>query len=255
MESVWQEVRYKPNHVTKMMTITEFIDHYREAFGAAVPLPVAFGYSHTPATAVKKVPRCMIGAISKVREGESLTLSAENVTCGGGGLYTAFAPMPDRVPAFVSETEHYKQTKEMVVDYVESLEIRITDKPYLNFVRIDCLETWDGIEGLLFFATPDMLSGLCSWAFFDNNAPDAVCTRFASGCGSIVAMAVQANRQGARSCFIGMLDPSARLLVPRDELTFVIPASRLPEMLQTMTDSALYCKAYSLVRRRLNGEI
>ena len=87
------------------MTIQKFITGYKEAFGEGVPLPVAFGYSDKAATEVRKIPRCMVGAIRKVCDGETLTLSAGNVLCGGGGLYTAFAPMPDRVPVFVSETE------------------------------------------------------------------------------------------------------------------------------------------------------
>lgn len=237
------------------MTIQEFITLYREAFGESVPLPIAFGYSDNPATEVRKIPRCMIGAIRKVCGGEALTLSAENVLCGGGSLYTAFASMPERVPVFVSETEHYKQTKEQVREYIDRLDIRLSDKPYLNFVRMDRLESMDDVEGILFFATPDVLSGLCSWAFYDNNDDDAVCTRFASGCCSIVTFAAKENERGGRSCFIGLLDPSARPLVPKDELTFTIPACRFKEMTETMKQSALFQKAYSIVRKRINGEI
>lgn len=235
--------------------IQTFLKRYREAFGEAVPFPIAFGYSQTPAAEVKKVPRCMIGAIRKVCEGEPLTLCAENVLCGGGSLYTAFAPMQERIPVFVSETEHYKQTKEQVKDYIDRLDIHLTEKPYLNFVRMDRLADFGSVDGILFFATPDMLSGLCTWAFFDNDADDAVCTRFASGCCSIVAFAVQENRRGGRSCFLGMLDPSARPLVPANELTFTIPMSRFREMVQTMEHSALFQKAYSIVRKRMNGEL
>ena len=79
--------------------------------------------------------------------------------------------MPEHVPGFVSLKEKYKKTPEMVVDYVKGLEMERATKPYLNFVRIDKAESWDGVEGLLFYATPDMLSGLCGWAFFDNNEP------------------------------------------------------------------------------------
>lgn len=235
--------------------IQTFLKRYREAFGEAVPYPIAFGYSDIPAVEGKKVPRCMIGAIRRVCEGEPLTLCAENVLCGGGSLYTAFAPMQERIPGFVSETEHYKRTKEQVKAYIDRLDIRLTEKPYLNFIRMDKLADLDSVEGILFFATPDMLSGLCSWAFFDNDADDAVCTRFASGCCSIVTFAVQENRRGGRSCFLGMLDPSARPLVPADELSFTIPMSRFREMLQTMEHSALFQKAYSIVRKRMNGEL
>ena len=235
--------------------IQTFLHQYREAFGDAAPLPVAFGYSHTPATEPRKIPRCLIGAVRKVCGGEPLTLNAGNVLCGGGSLYTAFAPMQERIPVFVSETEHYKQTPEQVKEYIRQLNIRLTEKPYLNFVRMDRLSTLDEVEGILFFATPDLLSGLCSWAFYDNDADNAVCARFASGCCSIVTFAVQENRRQGRSCFIGVLDPSARPLVPANELTFVIPTHRFREMAQTMEHSALFRKAYSIVKKRINGEI
>ena len=234
------------------MTISEFIESYREAFGDAAPLPVSLAYGATPAAEVKSVPKCMIGAVSKVRYGDSLTLCADNVLCGGGALYTAFRPMPERVPVFVSEVEHYKKTKEMVKDYVDSLGITLSDKPYLNFVRVDKLSSWDDAEALIFFATPDMLSGLCTWAFYDNNDSDAVTTLFASGCASIITFAVNENRSCGRRCFLGMLDPSARPLVPENELTFTIPMSRFKEMLDTMNDSALYQKAFSALKRRIN---
>ena len=163
--------------------------------------------------------------------------------------------MPERVPVFVSEVEHYKQTPGQVREYVDRLDIQLTEKPYLNFTRLDQLDSLEGVEGILFFATPDVLSGLCSWAFYDNNADDAVCAKFGSGCCSIVTFASKENAQGGRRCFLGMLDPSARPLVPKDELTFTIPACRFKEMMDTMEQSALFQKAYSIVRKRINGEI
>ena len=72
------------------MEVREFVAKYKEAFGDAAPLPIAFGYSNQPAAEIKRLPKCLVGAISKVRGGESLTLAEENVICGGGGLYTAF---------------------------------------------------------------------------------------------------------------------------------------------------------------------
>lgn len=237
------------------MTPQEFVLRFREAFGEAALLPIALWYGDAAVNAESRVPRCMIGAIRKVCEGNSLTLTAENVMCGGGGLYTAFRPMEERVPLFVSETEHYKQSPEQVRTYVESLEIELSKKPYLNFVSVDELDSWEGIEAVVFFATPDILSGLCTWAFYDNDAEDAITTKFASGCAAIVTFATVENRKGGRRCFLGMFDPSARPLVPKNELSFVVPMSRFREMLQTMPDSALYQKAFSVVRRRINGEI
>lgn len=163
------------------MTPQQFTAQFREAFGEAAELPIAIWYDTTAAASYCRVPRCMIGAIRKVCNGESLTLTAESVQCGGGALYTAFRPMPERVPLFVSETEHYKCTPEMVCDYIAGLGIELTDKPFLNFVRVDKLKSWEGVESVLFFATPDILSGLCTWAFYDSNAADTVVTPLCFG--------------------------------------------------------------------------
>ena len=122
-------------------------------------------------------------------------------------------------------------------------------------MRLDTLESLDGVGGVLFFATPDVLSGLCSWAFYDTNSDDAVSVRFSSGCCSIVTFAAKENAEGGRRCFIGMLDPSARPLIPKEELTFTVPMCRFRELTGTMEQSALFQKAWSVVRRRINGEI
>ncbi len=237
------------------MTPQKFIKKFREAFGDAAPMPIAFWYGDSAVNSDSRVPRCMIGAIRKVCDGNPLTLTAENVQCGGGRLYTAFRPMFEGVPVFVSKIEHYKQTPEQVKEYVDCLDIVITDKPYLNFLSVDKLDSWEGVEAVVFFAAPDVLSGLCTWTFFDNDAEDAVVTKFASGCAAVVSFATVENRKSGRRCFLGMFDPSARPLVPKNELTFAVPMSRFKEMLTTMSDSALYQKAFSVVRRRINGEI
>ena len=122
-------------------------------------------------------------------------------------------------------------------------------------MRVDQLDSWEGVEAVVFFATPDVLSGLCSWAFFDNDAEDAVVTKFASGCAAVVSFATVENRKGGRRCFLGMCDPSARPLVPKDELSFAVPMSRFSEMLRTMPHSALFEHAFSVIRRRIDGQI
>lgn len=46
--------------------IQTFLQKYREAFGDVALLPIAFGYGHTPVAEIRKIPRCMIGAIRRV---------------------------------------------------------------------------------------------------------------------------------------------------------------------------------------------
>ena len=156
------------------MDTQHFIQDYREAFGPKVALPLLFGYSDQPVAATEKIGGCFFKGLQAARDGMPVSLSAEVIGCGGGKLYTGFSDMPEHVPGFVSLKEKYKKTPEMVAEYVNGLGMKRAEKKYLNFVRIDKAETFDGFEGILFYATPDMLSGLSGWAFYDTNADDAI---------------------------------------------------------------------------------
>ena len=163
------------------MDIQTFISKYRQAFGETAELPLLFYYDNEPVADTEKINGCFFKGMDAARKGEGLSLSAETIGCGGGKLYTAFAPMPEHVPGFVSQKERYKASPEDVIECIERLDIRPAAKKYLNFIRIDRVESFEPMEGILFFATPDMLSGLATWAFFDNNADDAVSCIFGSG--------------------------------------------------------------------------
>ena len=234
------------------MELNEFLACYREAFGEKAHLPLLFGYSDTPVAQTAKIGGCFFKGLQMVREGTPVSLNADVIGCGGGKLYTGFSDMPERVPNFVSLTEKYKQTPEMVADYVKSLEMPRATKGFLNFIRMDQFKSFDGYEGVMFFATPDMLSGLCGWAFYDTNEPDAVVARFGSGCSTVVSMTFVENARKGHRCFLGLFDPSVRPWVGKDELSLTIPMSRFTVMLGTMRECFLFgSHAWERVKARM----
>ena len=234
------------------MELKEFIESYREAFGENAQLPLLFGYSDTSVAQTAKIGGCFFKGLQAAREGTPISLSVEVIGCGGGKLYTGFTDMPAHVPNYVSITEKYKQTPEMVADYVKRLEIPHATKPYLNFVRIDKAESFEGFEGVMFYATPDMLAGLCGWAFYDTNEPDAVMAQFGSGCSTVVSMTMVENARGGYRCFLGLLDPSVRPWVGPNELSFTIPMSRFTAMMDTMRQCFLFgSHAWEKLKARL----
>ena len=234
------------------MNIQEFITNYHEAFGRNAPLPLLFGYFDKPIADTKKIGGCFFKGLQAAREGTPVSLSADVIGCGGGKFYTGFTDMPEHVPGFVSLKEKYKKTPEMVVKYVNSLGMRRAEGPFLNFVRIDKAESFDGFEGIMFYATPDMLSGLCGWAFYDSNEPDAVVSQFGSGCSTVVSMTIAENNRKGHRCFLGLLDPSVRPWAGENELSFTIPLSRFFPMMETMRDTFLFgSHAWEKIKQRL----
>lgn len=234
------------------MDIHTFITNYQEAFGKHAELPIAFWYSDQAEAPAEKVNGCLFKCMKQVRGGKIVSLNAETITCGGGKLYTGFTDMPERVPGFVSLKEKYKRTPEMVIDFIKEIQVPRTDKAYLHFARIDQISSFDKAEGIFFLATPDMLSGLATWAYFDNNAPDAVASPFGSGCCSIITQAVVENKRQGRRTFLGFFDPSVRPYFEADLLSFTIPMSRFKEMYHTMRESCLFdTHAWGKIKERI----
>ena len=208
------------------MQTGEFVAAFREAFGPVPELPLLFRYTDEPLRPAAKAGGCFFKALAEARDGRPVGLNASNIGCGGGKFYTGFSPMPEFVPQFVSLKERYKQTPEMVLEFIAALDLR---------------------------PAPDVLAGLVTWAGFDNDAPDAVAAPFGSGCSTVVSQAVRENRNGGHRCFLGLFHPSVRPWVGADELCFVIPMSRFAGMCGTMRASCLFgTHAWDKVRERIN---
>lgn len=236
------------------MEIRTFIENYREAFGSKAELPLVFWYSDQAVAETGKINGCLFKCLDEVRAGNSVSLNAVTIGCGGGQFYTGFIEFPERIPGFVSLKERYKQTPAMVSEFVQELGVPRATKAYLHFARIDKVDSFDELEGVLFLATPDVLSGLTTWAYFDNNASDAVASIFGSGCSAVVTQAVVENRKQGRRTFIGFFDPSVRPYVEPDILSFVIPMVRFKEMYHTMRDSCLFgTHAWGKIQSRMDS--
>lgn len=215
-----------------------FIENYRTAFGD-YELPVGFWYTDQPIRISEKTKGCFIKDLKPAREGDVISFSIDTISCAGGKVYTGFTPLQAFIPDFVSTKECYKETPEMVRAFVRELEIPDKSAKYLNFVSIDKVENFDQLEGIIFFATPDVLSGLVSWTLYDTNRPDAVSVPFGSGCSSIIAQTILENKNNGYRAFLGMFDPSVRTHLESNILSLAIPMSRFKTMYHTIGLSCL----------------
>lgn len=179
------------------MNPSEFIAEYRECFGASVPLPLAVVYADKPLSEPWNIAGCMFKQFHRAYKGETVTFDAESLTCGGGKLYTGLGPVQERIYDFVSKVEKYKQSPELVRGYITALNPRLSEKPYLNIVPVGNLDNFDEIEGLIFFVTPDVLSGLFAWANYDSSDLNAVMSPWGSGCASAITTMVNETAQAA----------------------------------------------------------
>jgi uncharacterized protein (DUF169 family) len=241
----------------------KFLALWKKYFNNA-ELPVTFYYTDETgrAEAVKpgSVPRCFIGALAKVREGQSLAFDVDSVGCPGGKRYLGFMQeiMSD-FEYFLSygiegklEGERYKKTPEMVKEHMEKYSPAFeAPAKYAVFKRWDKLEQSDDPEVVIFFARPDVLSGLFTLASFDEVEQNTVIAPFGSGCSTIAQYPYLEAESPTPRAVIGMFDVSARPHVPDDVLTFAAPMSKFIRMVDNMEESFLITPSWALVQKRI----
>ena len=241
----------------------EFTGLWGKHFNGA-ELPIAFYYTDQRGSAELMEPpsghRCVICDLSRVRKGNSLCFDGDTVGCGGAKRYFGFTR--ELMPGFEYflscgipgklEGERYKKSPELVKETMKRLPDFRAPAEFIVFKRWDMLDESDDPEVVVFFARPDVLSGLFTLANYDEVDPNGVFAPFAAGCGSIVQYPYLEKDSDHPRCILGMFDVSARPCVPEEVLTFSVPMKKFVRMIENMEESFLVTPSWKKVNQRMN---
>ena len=239
----------------------KFLALWKKYFNNA-ELPVTFYYTDTPDNSKpardESLPRCVIGALTSIREGKSLYFDAESLQCGQRFLGFSKEIRP-YFRYFLSHGilgkirgERYVKSPEMVDDIFNNTPSIIAPHKYIVFKRWDKLTAIDNPEVVIFFATPDVLSGLYTLARFDETDRGAVQAPFGSGCASIVQNPYLEQQSEHPRVILGMFDPSARVCVPKNVLTLALPMKKFVKMIDNMEESFLITETWQKIQERID---
>ncbi len=227
-------------------------------------LPITFYYTdeegHAELIKPHSAPRCVIEALSNVRQGSSYCFNADSIGCFGGRRYLGFAvKIRPNFEYFLScgipgklEGERYKKSPELVKESMQYSPPFKAPARLVVFKRWDMLEESDNPEVAIFFAPPDVLSGLFTLANFDEAEPNGVFAPFGAGCSAIVQYPYQEKDSKRPRGVIGMFDVSARPCVPENVLTFSAPMNKLVRMIENMEESFLITDSWRKVQQRIS---
>jgi len=242
----------------------DFIVLWKRFFGEA-ELPIAFYYTdeegHAELVNPDTVRNCIFPALSLVRNGRALCFDAESIGCSGGQQCLGFRETgePDDkymlscgIPGKI-EGERYMKTPEIAAESLKLMPSFKAPARFIVFKRWDSLNESDEPEVVIFFACPDVLSGLFTLANFDETEPNDVFTLWASGCGSIVLYPFLEKDSVRPRAVIGLFDVSARPYVPENTLSFSVPMRKFERMVRNMEESFLTTNSWKAVQKRIQG--
>jgi len=239
-----------------------FLASWEQYFGAS-ELPIAFYYSDEPNDATAARPasghRCLIGDLARVRKGESLYFDVDSIGCSGGKRYLGFEQklrpnieyiLSCGIPGKI-EDERYKKSPELVQEILKKVPEFQAPAKFVIFKRWDQLSDADNPEVVVFFAQPDVLSGLFTLANYDEADLNGVFAPFSAGCGAIVQYPYLERDAERPLGVLGMFDVSARPFVPGDTLTFAAPMNKFRRMVENMEESFLTTASWGKIHSRI----
>jgi len=211
-------------------------------------------------TPTEGIHGCMISLLQNARKkGMTVYFDKTHFGCPGGAYYMGFfeSPRPN-IEYFLScgipgqmEGERYIKTPEIAREYFSKMKPRPAPAPYCVFKPIDQFKDDEKPEVVVFFASPDILSGLITLTNYTLELFDAVYTPFSSGCGAILTRPLQEAEKEQPRAILGMFDVSARPLVEKDTLTLSMPYSVFLKLLENVTGSFLETESWKKVHQRI----
>jgi hypothetical protein len=243
----------------------QFVEKWERHFPGA-SLPICFYYTddEQQGEPVKPYPgmHCLIRELARVRVGESVSFAGNTIGCAGGRHYLGFSQrLRHDFNYFLScgipgklEGERYKASPELVAEQLKHNPPIPAPAGRIVFKRWDTLTESDDPAVVIFFAPPDVLSGLFALANFDESDSQAVIAPMGSGCASLAYYPCRELQSSHPRAVLGMFDVSARPWVPPGELTLAIPWPKFLRMVPEMDQSFLITESWSKVRMRISGD-
>ena len=245
---------------------TELKDQFIRSWNTHFPgaeLPVAVWYSEDnqeiPQLSAVGQDHCLISQLRKARQGEVLCIGKGSVSCRGGNRYCGFSqklrPGFEFFLSYGTETmagERYKKNPELVNTWLENFPPFEAPAKYLLIKRWDLLSEGDDPDTVIFFATPDVLSGLFTLVNYDEAGLHGVVAPMGAGCASVIQFPYFENLKENPSAVIGMFDISARPYVGSNELSFAIPMKRFARLILNMEESFLLTESWENLKMQPN---
>ncbi len=227
--------------------------------------PIVFWYTgeeagvRTAKPASSDSHRCFLADVAGVRKGRAAKFNAAALGCEGGKRYLGFSSqLRPNFEYFLShgipgelEGERYKKTPELVTEVMEMQPAFTAPGQFIVFKPWSALTEADEPLVVIFFARPDVLSGLFTLCNYDEPDVNGVICPFGAGCSTIVQYPYVEGMSDHPRGVIGMLDVSARPCVPKDLMTFAVPMKKFAAMTADMEESFLTTGSWAKVRHRI----
>lgn len=196
---------------------------------------------------VMKSFSCIIGNIWLARKKNGAAyISSKEYGCPGGVFYSSMMkPNLRFIEHYVTtgfegtpiHGERYLPSPDAMRKFLTTVEPRKAPANYCIFKPLSHFSGEEKPEFVIFFARPEVLTGLFTHTAFTTGEVDSVASPFGAGCTNIIAWPLYYQERGEEKAVLGGFDPSARKFMKTDELTFTVSWNLYQKMLNALPES------------------
>ncbi len=193
------------------------------------------------------------------RKGSFAWFSAERIGCFGGAYYLGFNPrQPDAATQFVSTGipggppgERYIESPQAARTFFDTLSPVPASGRYCVVKPLSILAEDEEAEVIVFFARPEIVSGLHFLQMFVTQDQEGVRAPWGSACSSMVTMVRKYQSKGELKAVIGGWDCTCRKYFKPDEIIFSMPLALFEKMLARWKESFLVTHTWDQCRKKI----
>ncbi len=203
---------------------------------------------------------CVMGHVWRARrQGRAAWFDREHFGCLGGAFYLGFLkPQLEVVAHYVSSGlpgvlpgERYLPGPEVCRRFFESIDPPPASGRYAVFQPLSRFGPGEKPEVVIFFARPEVLTGLHMLATFATGDFQVVQAPFGADCSQVVTWPRKFLAGGRLTAVLGGFDPTARKFHRPDELSFALPWALFRRMAECWRESFLTGETWAGVRRKI----
>jgi uncharacterized protein (DUF169 family) len=203
---------------------------------------------------------CVMGHVWRARrQGRAAWFDREHFGCLGGAFYLGFLkPQLEVIVHYVSTGipgvlpgERFLSSPEVCRRFFETIDPPPAAGRYAVFQPLSRFASGQDPEVVIFFARPELLTGLHTLAAFVTGVPQVVQAPFGADCSQVVTWPRKFLAEGQLVAVLGGFDPAARKFHRPDELSFAVPWELFRQMAARWQDSFLTGELWAGVRRKI----
>ncbi len=226
----------------KIRTLKQSLEHLSRYIPMAHPATGWYVAEEMPDTCIQPDSKnwsCIFSCFHQLLDGHRICFSSDRAGCSGAACYFGYKAPSRDAGRFLAEHEKFKKSAALGNAFYDHVNAPDTGSRVMVWETAVTVDDTAVVDVINLWIEADVLPDLVTLANFDRSSNDNAVIPFASGCQSVWTLPYKEKYAEKPRCVVGCMDPAMRKYLPGGVFSFSMPAERIIEIADHVSDSFL----------------